>query len=231
MASNYPTSLDNFATNKADATSSATDHPAHHNDLADAVNKIELEMGTLPGWGPTPRTQPASRGLLMTNSILENIPRWGVVMSVPAAATAGTIRVTPLGVARAGQAISSISFFAATAGATPTALWAGIARLSDRVVLARSNNSTTLPTANALQTFTFATAYTPTADETIVGFLMTNASTQPTYYGVAVAQAFMVSTPVIAGTSNTGQSTTPLTVGATMTAFTAAGTVLYAQLR
>lgn len=48
MASNYPGALDTLATNKADATVTLTDHPAHHNDLADAVNKIEAELGTLP---------------------------------------------------------------------------------------------------------------------------------------------------------------------------------------
>lgn len=48
MASVYPGALDTFATNKADATATATDHPAHHNDLADAVNKIEAELGVNP---------------------------------------------------------------------------------------------------------------------------------------------------------------------------------------
>lgn len=48
MASAYPGGLDTFATNKADATVTATDHPGHHNDLADAVNKIEAELGINP---------------------------------------------------------------------------------------------------------------------------------------------------------------------------------------
>ncbi|HWT24546.1 MAG TPA: hypothetical protein VN213_13655 [Solirubrobacteraceae bacterium] len=48
MASAYPGALDSLATNKADATAAPTDHPAHHNDLADAVNKIETELGTNP---------------------------------------------------------------------------------------------------------------------------------------------------------------------------------------
>jgi acid phosphatase family membrane protein YuiD len=48
MPSNYPGGLDTLATNKADATTSATDHPTHHNDLADAVNKIEAELGIDP---------------------------------------------------------------------------------------------------------------------------------------------------------------------------------------
>lgn len=48
MASSYPGGLDSFATNKANATATVTDHPAHHNDLADAINKIEAELGTNP---------------------------------------------------------------------------------------------------------------------------------------------------------------------------------------
>lgn len=231
MASNYPTSLDNFPTTRANATVSDTTHPGDHNDTFDAINKMQAEMGTLPGWGPTPRSQPASRGLLMTNAILENVPRAGVQTTTLGAATSGTIRVMPLGVARAGLAISSINFVAATAGATATALWAGIARLSNRQVLAVSANSTTLPTANAVQTFTFTSPYTPTSDDTIVGFLMIAATTVPTYYGINAGATALVSTPVICGNSNSGQSTTPLTVGATMTAFTAVTGIIYAQLR
>jgi hypothetical protein len=48
MASTYPTALDTFATDKADSTVMATDHAAHHNSLADAINKIEAELGTSP---------------------------------------------------------------------------------------------------------------------------------------------------------------------------------------
>lgn len=48
MPSSYPGGLDSFATNKANATATATDHPNHHNDLADAVNKIEAELGIDP---------------------------------------------------------------------------------------------------------------------------------------------------------------------------------------
>lgn len=46
--SGYPGALDTFATNKADGSSTPTDHPTHHNDLADAVNKIEAELGITP---------------------------------------------------------------------------------------------------------------------------------------------------------------------------------------
>jgi hypothetical protein len=45
MPSTYPGALDALATDKTDGTASAGDHPAHHNDLADAINKIEAELG------------------------------------------------------------------------------------------------------------------------------------------------------------------------------------------
>lgn len=48
MASGYPASIDALATNKSDSTAMATDHATHHNDLADAVNKIEGELGVNP---------------------------------------------------------------------------------------------------------------------------------------------------------------------------------------
>lgn len=48
MASTYPGTLDNFATTRANATATTNTHPADHNDLADAVNKIEAELGTDP---------------------------------------------------------------------------------------------------------------------------------------------------------------------------------------
>lgn len=48
MASVYPGALDAFATDKTNATVAEDDHPGHHNDLADAVNKIEAELGVNP---------------------------------------------------------------------------------------------------------------------------------------------------------------------------------------
>lgn len=41
MTSGFPTTFDSFAINKTDELLQDDDHPAHHNDLADAVNKIE----------------------------------------------------------------------------------------------------------------------------------------------------------------------------------------------
>lgn len=52
MATNYPGSLDttggNLKNTWADADTTATAHPAAHNNLADAVIAIETELGTTP---------------------------------------------------------------------------------------------------------------------------------------------------------------------------------------
>lgn len=48
MASAYPGALDSLAINKANTTATATDHPNHHNDMADAINKIERALGIDP---------------------------------------------------------------------------------------------------------------------------------------------------------------------------------------
>jgi hypothetical protein len=45
MASNYPTALDSFPTNRVDGQ---TIEPETDNDQADALNKIEAELGTNP---------------------------------------------------------------------------------------------------------------------------------------------------------------------------------------
>lgn len=48
MASAYPNALDNFLTNRDNNTLMYDNHPQDHDDLADAVNKIEAEFGIHP---------------------------------------------------------------------------------------------------------------------------------------------------------------------------------------
>jgi hypothetical protein len=48
MASSYPGALDSLSTSNVDGTTSATTHPALHNDANDAINKIETELGVNP---------------------------------------------------------------------------------------------------------------------------------------------------------------------------------------
>jgi hypothetical protein len=48
MASSYPTGIDAFSTSHTDAENQVTVHPQVHNDLADAINKVEGELGINP---------------------------------------------------------------------------------------------------------------------------------------------------------------------------------------
>lgn len=48
MPSTYPATLDAFATTRADSTANATTQAADHNNYADAINKIEAELGVNP---------------------------------------------------------------------------------------------------------------------------------------------------------------------------------------
>ena len=49
MASVYTGALDTFSTSRTDTTDMGPGtHPADHNDVNDAVNKIEAELGTAP---------------------------------------------------------------------------------------------------------------------------------------------------------------------------------------
>jgi hypothetical protein len=163
--------------------------------------------------------------------LLENIPRASAPLGNLTPLTTQVIRVFPMGVLKAGQTFTALNYYSATqAAATITASWAGIARFPDRVVLARSVNSTSALAANTLRTATFSATYTPDYDTPVVGFIMWQATTVPSLFGINVGHANLMGNPVFNGTSNTGQGTTPIAVGATMTAFTADTEIVYAYL-
>jgi hypothetical protein len=173
-----------------------------------------------------------------TNAILESYPRT-MAPSLSAIGTgalaSGTVKIFPLGVLRAGQTATAINFVMSAVAATITGAWAGIARQSDRLVLARSNNiGAVAGSANVMpgQTFTFASTYTPDRDEWLYGFVMWQATTVPNYYGVTQSNVVIFSSPAIAGSSSTAQTAAaPPTAGTTtLAAITAAATVPYAYL-
>lgn len=69
----YPGALDNWATNKTNATFHTNDHPQHHNDLADSVNKVEAELGVNPSG---PESTVAARFTAIDDT-LNNLPPSG----------------------------------------------------------------------------------------------------------------------------------------------------------
>jgi hypothetical protein len=174
-------------------------------------------------------SHPVGSAMMPANSKLENMDRTQVALSNQAALATGTVRVFPMGVLRAGDTLSNINVHVATtAAATITNSWAGIARASDRIVLARSDSVTTAAPANTKKTFTFSAAYTADKDEAIVGFCMWQATTVPSLFGINQGSATLYSeVPIVNGTSNTG-ATTAVAVGATLTAFTADTEAIYA---
>jgi hypothetical protein len=178
-----------------------------------------------------PTSSPSGLGPMRpTSARLENMNRFQIALSNQAALATGTIRVFPMGLIRAGHTMSALNLWvAATASATITNSWAGIARFSDRVILAISATSTSTTAANTLKTFTFGSAFTAPKDEVIVGFVMYQATTVPSLAGINAFDNLQVNGPVINGTSGTGQ-TTPPAVGTALAAFTADTEIPYAFL-
>lgn len=174
-------------------------------------------------------SHPVGQAYQPTSSKLENLPRDTIDLQNQAALTTQIVRVFPAGVLRAGDTLAAINLqVATTASASITNSWGGIARLSDRVVLAISATSTATTAANTLKTFTFTSAFTADKDETLIGFVMYQATTVPSLFGINHGNVSIISqAPVINGTSNTG-ATTPVAVGATLTAFTADTEMIYA---
>lgn len=180
---------------------------------------------------PVIQSKPANVGFAPTGAKIENMERSSGTFTNQAALVSGTVRVFPLGLLRAGDTLSALNFMVSTAGSgNPTNSWAGIARLSDRAVLAISTTATgagALPNINTVKTFTFGTPFTADKDELLIGFVMFQNTTPPAFYGVNQGNAIIFSTtPVVNGTSNTG-ATTALALGAILTAFTADTEVLY----
>jgi hypothetical protein len=173
---------------------------------------------------------PPAAGLSLrpTGAILESQPRAATAISNQAIASSGIITVSPLGILRAGQMLSSLTTFSgSTAGATLTHSWAGIARFSDLTILAISADDTTATWAiNTAKTFAMAAAFTAVRDETLLMFQMIAGTTMPSQMGIGMQNGVLYQSPQIAGRSNTGQ-TTPLTVGTALATITTAGTYFY----
>lgn len=73
MASIFPAGADNLATNLSDSTASPTTHPAHHDDLASAVNAVQTALlaGTAP---PSLTAIPESRVTGLTADLALKAP-------------------------------------------------------------------------------------------------------------------------------------------------------------
>lgn len=124
MASSYPGSLDTFATtsptNLGDDDSTARNHAERHDDIGDAVNKIEAELGTDPAgtlstvaarltateWGvtKTQRYATGASGSAVTGVMTAN-KMYGVLYPVAVAHSIDRIVVQPTTGGSAGSVI------------------------------------------------------------------------------------------------------------------------------
>lgn len=126
----------------------------------------------------------------------------------------------------AGRLITNINAFCTAAGAgAVTTFWWAIVRLSDRTVLQRTANSTSLPTINAVHTRALQATLTLDYDTPSYIALGTQvATTSPSFAGVTGLATPNFSTPLTAGNSTTAPTSTPPTVGAVLGAPAAGNT-------
>lgn len=134
----------------------------------------------------------------------------------------------------AGRTITNINSFCLAAGAgAVTTFWLAIVRQSDRAVLQRTANTTTLPTINAVHTRALQATLTLDYDTPVWIALATQvATTSPGFAGianVAAVQNFHLTAPILQGNSTTAPTATPATVGAVLGAPTTAtpGRIFY----
>lgn len=163
-----------------------------------------------------------------TNSLGETCPRPGANNANNR--TSGVVYCAGGIMLRAGRTYSAVTFVSVAASVTPTNSWAGIARQSDRVILAISPTNNAVWAAATARTYTFTSPYTPKKDEPVYVFLMQQAGTPATIGGAGIATSAMSNVaPILSGSSSTGQ-TAPPAVGAALAALTAAGSIDWAYL-
>lgn len=217
MASGYPSALDSLVTTRA---TSDTIPASDHNDVADAVNKIEAELGLNPAtgvgsvaalgalhgdtWAPT--------GALATNMADRGIAGASVAQTAITATTSlhGGMVLMP------GVTYTNINAYCTAAGSgSVTTFWLAVVRLSDRQVLQRTANSTTLPTSGATHTRALQATLTVSSPTPVWIALATQvATTSPSFIGYtnAVGTGWQFVAPIIAGNSSTTPTSTPPTV-------------------
>lgn len=109
MAAEYPGAVPTIAANKADGTSTATDHAAHHNKLAEEVVAIATELGTNPS-GAEATVAAAIAALAARGNITQTEIDFGATPIY-----AKSFVVTDAGVSGTSQIIPTVARDAATA--------------------------------------------------------------------------------------------------------------------
>lgn len=124
--------------------------------------------------------------------------------------------------------ISLVTSSVAISGASNQ--WVALVDAATLAVVAKSQDRTnTAWSANAVKTFTFSPAYTPSADSMLLVVFVAVATTMPTLRGGGTVGTITGIAPVLCGASTTGL-TDPASLGGTLGAITASASVGYAWL-
>lgn len=118
----------------------------------------------------------------------------------------------------AGKLITNINLFCTAAGAgAVTTFWFAIVRASDRTVLERTTNSTSLPTINVVHTRALQAAITLDADTPVyLAWATQVATTSPAFLGTTAVATSNFVAPILAGNSSTSPTSTPAAVAAVL---------------
>lgn len=150
--------------------------------------------------------------------------------------TSGTLYLFGGMVLRAGVKYTTIyTFFAGTAAAGITGIWAGFVRAisttagAANVMIASTANTTAVPAVNGFTGYGIAGGYTPDYDTAVYVALSITATTMPNLAATPVAayNSLRSASGMKSGSSNTGQGATPIAAGTAVTAPTAIAQNVY----
>lgn len=219
MSSSYPGGLDAFVTTRADGTAMATNHPADHNNYADAINKIEAELGTDPsGTYATVKdriTQSAEKpySQILTEGVGlkgENFYR-GAVGSVSQTFANQTVYYTLLPL-RAGDIVTNMYFVCNGVVQTITTNKMGLYTTASSRVAISANNTTNLATGPT-PAFVLTSPYTVPTTGVYYAALLVDATTPGAFVrgaSITTVVPAVAGGPFLSGTQ-TGQADLPAT--------------------
>jgi hypothetical protein len=149
--------------------------------------------------------------------IMETLPR-PLVTGVVALATGATQYLVGGIVAPAGRTVTNINMLFSTANAW-TVSWFGLARVSDRQLMAVTAQATTAPVVSTVYTRAFSSAWTPIEDTPVWAIISESATTANSIYcGPSGSTAGNLVAPAVSATNGVVPTTTPSTTGTIMTA-------------
>lgn len=180
------------------------------------LEAIALAMQTWPA------PDVSSLALQPTGTVASTHDRTATNFAVTTSAGAsGTLNLTAVFIP-ANTVVNKINCVTGTTGSTGvTHNWAVLADLNLKVLAVSADNTTTDLVASTVQSYTLTSPFTTTYGGLYyAGVMIATGTTQPTWQGtIQTGTTVQNIAPKVAGSSNTG-ATTPVAVGATLTAVT-----------